>query len=475
MHNKLFNPLKIQPIWDGERISQYINGKFDILEKDDSSNLENAFLEAFSSIMEKFEFMLVVDGQLANLRKEREIVIKLATLHAIFFVFEKKIGSGVDFVDACKFAGSLVGREYAKTIINILIDDDVLIDYQGFLDLWCRFDTRAAWGRFTNPSFSSTGRTVSVVIQNSISALDEPPAALETINQFIAGYVYGVVDEGFRVLDFLFRQCKAFRLPNPPFSVNSVETDFKHPDMYVNLSLEEPTFRDAYDEFFKYYYSKNRDDLPTLRRSIEFALKEIFDIEKSSYYSTQRLLKALIRENIDHIDFQSAQNLYQKFSDFTHRGNLDAKVSIENLFFETRYFLAELAFYRLSKNSIKRLKRSIMIEEPSPNAIQKLEQEVRKDVDNMTESELQSDDYSKEIKRYERSIQKLETIITYYENHLYDILEIEAKSGGDIYLEPRQRSLKQEYENKIKKFTEERNLVEQKIKKLEAEISNVRK
>ncbi len=452
MQRTKFQPELVRPIWGDKKVQEYLEMVINPAESEHTARIEKALTDAVRNIISQFEYILVVNGQLSNIQNEREIIIRLATFHTIFFVIERRSYTKSNFSETVKFAGSLVGREFAKTIINSLINNNVLIDYRGFLKLWSRFDTKAAWGRFEDPIFDKKTNTISVTIRNVISSLNESYSAPGLVDQFISGYVYGLVDEGFRALDFLFRQCKAYKLPDNPLSVKNSRIEHRGPDAYVSIDLEPPKFSDAYDQLFKFYF---QGDILALRRSLEYAVKELFKLDKTVYAPIPNLLHSLYKCCSELVDFQSAREIYRQLSTYAHEGEL--KLEKNNLFYQVQYFLAELNYFTPSKSQIKKIKRRTDMTVPSEKEISQLESDIQNDIQTFQQEKSPREINTIEKEYLENIATKIEKIIFYYESHLLDLMEVEAKIGGEIYLDQKQKALIREYEEKLDDYKRKLN------------------
>ncbi|MCB9139162.1 MAG: hypothetical protein H6642_12510 [Caldilineaceae bacterium] len=468
----MFQIQEAQVLHTQSAVTDYIAEKFDLLEKEEATQLERALLEALSTMFKKFDFMLVVDGQLSNVQHEREIVLKLSTFHLVFGVLKRRLEIDSSFIEACKFAGSVIGREYARTVMQILLDDNKLLNYQGFLDFWCRLDTKAAWGIFSEPVFSAVDRTVTLNIKNPLSQLRDPVADTESVTEFLIGYVTGVIDEGFRVLDFIFRQSEIFRLPNESFVVGDVHAESRATDVYLVLKLETPNLQASTDQFFSFYYLKRYHDYTALRRAIEFAVKDIFDIEKESYTSTNRILKTLSKEpRAQLINFALAHNIYQELSNHTHRGEFSERTSAESLIFDVRLFFSEICYFQLSKSVIKTVKRGIHSQELTVDEVSELEEYVQSNVVQSEAIEVTTET-SVEIDSLRDTIGKIDVIIGHYKDNLFDLLKEEARRGGESYLDPEQRANKKDYNEKIRQYSLERDSLQARLAEMDDGKSN---
>ncbi len=471
MNNQPFDPRFVRPLFETSDVSQYINGKLETVDQEQKIHIEESLLGAFRKAFADIEFLTVVDGKLSNIQNEREIVLKLFTIHAILRTIEKRLQPELNFNEACFFAGIVVGREFAQTIISSMLNDNILLAYQGFLDLWARLDTRAAWGKFNETKFMKGKNEVTIRVDNPVSMFEGYFSAPTSLNEFLKGYVFGMVDEGFRAISFLYDESPAFMLPHNALAIkeiNVLKTTSK--TIFITLTLEPPRLEKAFAQLYKYYYAKNHTDILTLRRSLELAIKETVGLEESSYYSVRRIFKELSRSGIEGIDFSSAHDLYQRLSDLAHRvDKLDAEEA-SDLFYQTKYFLSELSYYGVSKKKSKAIIRAGFHREPTVDEIQEMEGKISTAVSAIKEEYLKDEKNSSQIEKISKTIQDIETIITFYEDHKLDLQVKEAKVGGETFLEPKDRALLKEYTEKIEFFIEKKQLLEGQLNMLKEDV-----
>ncbi len=455
----------LEAVVDPEMVSDYVDGKFHQLNKDEKSQIDSALRNAFESVLSQIECLLVVDGQLSNIDNAREIVFSVATFHQLCTSIKRKVQLGMQFDLAFELSGVLVGRQFARKIIKGMCNDKKILDYSGYLQLWGRFDTRAGWGRFDDLKLDPVKKCVSLKIIHPFSTLEDYCPPNETINHFLKGYVYGVIDEGFRMIDYLFRQTKILRLPHKACIVEKVHSDCKGGMLHVEVTLSEPQFQNAYDQLFGFVFHLAPRDLMKLRRALEFSIRDIFGIEGTSYYSIQRILRALLHIDLGPIEIKAAKDLYQRLSDFAHREvEISPEIELEVLE-NTSLFLTELQYFGISKKIVKMIKRKTEnVQLPSQEMVADMEADILALTDIANDNTSDNGKPNKEqVYQIGSRIAKLETIITYYEDHLLDLQTQAAQCGGEMYLEPKQKGLLREYREKLDSFSLTKSNLEQSL------------
>jgi len=270
-------------------------------------------------------FFLVSEKGKIKVSDMDEIMFRVKTIQMIFDGFASGL-SKKEYKEIAKKTGERIGRNFANEFFYLFLRrmNKIPRDYEVFAHIWAGFDTKAALGNIDIVNFNQGNKEIVIEIKDSF-LLRGSNGTHENCS-FMEGYIYGILDEGFKELN---RWLKATPYENPVESLavaDVEETERHNPLCKFLVALEIEQLSHAFDQYSttkKLHYMEKKYDQASVhaRITLEYAFKEKLDVPFNSHISFHQLVKSISTQNIQGIDFRGIRKMYGKISEAMHMGS----------------------------------------------------------------------------------------------------------------------------------------------------------
>ena len=418
-----------------EEVGTFVNALEEQIKKDIKEAINKAIQQKFDET-----YFILSDKGILRHAEMREVLFRSETIHLIIDGFSKKIGDE-EYEKTLENIGISVGRSFADDLLKKCRKEGMIPrNYKVYTLLWAIFDTEVGWGKMRINQFSERGRRMEIAVENSWLVDEE--TKLHHRCPFMAGYIFGVLDEGFKRLYRWIDETKTFRIPEERLEV--IEVNRRPVDniclFEVKLGLEK--LIKGYDAYFNAKREHRNEDYQKSilfsRCAIEIGLKEKLEIPITKYIPFMKLMNAMKRLKFENIDFKEIKENYELTSNLVHRMSpVDREIS-EKVIFAAQNFLSSL-----SRISIPKRKRGSIIEiiDQAPIKPKKLEKEILN-----LEISVKKDERGK-IETKLKQLDLLENLLSLHETNLselrikeadYDKAEVPMKLRHNIELEEKE-------------------------------------